>query len=388
MKTELTSAVSTPLSLRWREFRIKYLPAAVFLGTVGGCVLLWQPAVLNRGITGVADGTRSTLVSAQPGTLLSLHVNAFDTILPGQPLGVIQPKDTRAELDLLGSDLQIARLQLEPSLEEETQFNVDRIQLELLRLRSDHSVARVSLQRAEIELQRSKVLHEEKLLSDMAFELVEKARDLLVAEINEKERSIQILEKRTADLHRSASSRFPSNPAFGTNATHAALAQLRSLRDAAATNFAPKTLTAPIAGMIGALYKQPGEALLEGDSILLINSLWSERVIGYLRHPFPPLPQLGREVMLTTQERNPRKVRGLISHIGAQVVPITNALATVVQGKLMDVGLPIVIDIPIEARIRPGEMMTIHLPEPSTTPISTARATFRTGAPSTSLPGL
>jgi hypothetical protein len=50
-----------------------------------------------------------------------------------------------------------------------------------------------------------------------------------------------------------------------------------------------------------------------------------------------------------------------VTHIGAQVEVITNVLAFVHQGTLVDVGLPIVMDLPVHSRIRPGELVDLRI---------------------------
>jgi hypothetical protein len=137
------------------------------------------------------------------------------------------------------------------------------------------------------------------------------------------------------------------------------ITQLEKMRDAAATNWGPIVLRAPISGMVSLVYRQQGEHIVDGEPLLAINSHWADRIVGYLRQPYPIDPQIGMSVLVTTQERKSRKFWTEISQIGAQLEIITNSLAFVRQGALVDAGLPIVVDVPKGMHLRPGETVNL-----------------------------
>jgi hypothetical protein len=62
---------------------------------------------------------------------------------------------------------------------------------------------------------------------------------------------------------------------------------------------------------------------------------------------------------VTTRNRKRLEFPSRIVQVGAQVESITNALAYVRQGFLFDSGLPLVVEIPPESRIRPGELVDV-----------------------------
>ena len=92
----------------------------------------------------------------------------------------------------------------------------------------------------------------------------------------------------------------------------------------------------------------------------MIQSQRSERVVGYLRQPYTIQPRVGMPVTVVTRERMPKRFEALVTEVGAQVEIITNALAYVRPGYLVDAGLPVIISIPEEAPIRPGEMVDLN----------------------------
>ena len=139
------------------------------------------------------------------------------------------------------------------------------------------------------------------------------------------------------------------------------LSRLDAAQSLAASNWGPITLVAPISGMVSAVQRQQGEYILDGEPLVVVHSLWSDRVIGYLRQPYPIDPEIGLPVKVTTRTHAREQFWTSISQVGAQVDIITNALAYVRQGALVDVGLPIVIDLPSQSRIRPGEIVDLWI---------------------------
>ena len=363
--------IPVPLSLRWREFRIKSLPPLFFLLLCIACGLLWQSAVLQGGFLGVAEGSRSVVTALQPGVLGTLQTEAYDRVKAGQPLAEFNPFEPRVELDLLNSEVQLARLQWEPTAHEEYGFSADRLLLEIHRLRTEEAVAQVNLARAENDVKRNQPLFQEKLVSEEIFDLSNKTRDLYRAEIETKRQAIQALEARFQEITRQSTAN------EGQIGKQERLASLLGNLHTASNLIGRKTLTAPIDGLVAAIYRRPGESVLAGEPLLLINSEWSTRVVGYLRQPYPFTPEIGQRVRVTTQERRTRQVDGVLVQIGAQVESITNTLAMLPQGKLIDAGLPLVVDLPADARIRPGEVVSLSLIPPT---VSARVASRRNGA--------
>jgi hypothetical protein len=148
-------------------------------------------------------------------------------------------------------------------------------------------------------------------------------------------------------------------PRASTSPAVALLSNLLARHHALATNLGPMTLTAPITGMISSIQRRAGEQVIEGEPLLVISSPQAERVVGYLRQPYPVQPEPGMEAVLTTREWRRRQYIGLVTQVGAQLEYITNSLALLRPGALVDTGLPVIIDLSPEADIRPGEVVDI-----------------------------
>jgi hypothetical protein len=111
--------------------------------------------------------------------------------------------------------------------------------------------------------------------------------------------------------------------------------------------------------MVTTIARQPGEYVAEGEALIMVNGLWSERVVAYLRQPYPVDPEVGLAVQVTTRTHKRQMFTSEIAQIGAQLEIITNSLGFLRQGAIADMGLPIVVNVPREVAIRPGETVDV-----------------------------
>ncbi len=366
--------IPTPFSTIWREVRIRVIPLFVFVGVGIACYYLWGQMGRGSSVPGFGEGVRSIVASPYVGVLQQVYVEPFQWVEQGQPLARISPVDPQAKLDLLQSELQIARLRLEPSMSDREAMGYERLRVDLLRHQQELAMARVNFERAESAFQRNQKLVKDKLVSEDIYELSLGARDLYNAEIFTKSNAIVELEGRMTQLRSLGE---PQSP--GTNqSTVELIARLENRLAAAETNWSPITLTAPISGMVQVIYRHSAEYVVEGEPLMTINSGRSDRVVAYLRQPYPLDPEVGMEAEILTRTRKRQRFMSKVSEIGAQIETITNSLAFIKQGSMVDEGLPVVFPVPMDANIRPGEIVDVilkpiaFLPKPDENPRQTA----------------
>jgi multidrug resistance efflux pump len=358
-----TEPIPVPWSVRWREFRMSALPVIVFLMVSGATVLIWRTTATSTGVAGVGEGVRSQVSSPTVARIQSIMVRPYEMVNAGDPVAVLIPIDPAAGLGLLQADMDLARLTFQPSVAERNSMNFEQIRVDLLTTKAELEIAKVNLARFENQVRRNEPLFKEKLVSEDIYDLSVKTRDMFSAEVIAKSNAVAQIEKRLVELQSlGVPQAIAPDSALGTT-----IQRLESLRTQLATNWAPITLRAPITGMVGSVARQAGESAVEGEILLTINALTSERVVAYLRQPYPIDPHVGQEVVMITRERKPRRLNGSILQVGAQVEMITNALAFIRTGSLIDVGLPIVVSIPPDVSIRPGEILDITFRAPPST---------------------
>lgn len=309
---------------------------------------------------GIAEGVRSVVTAPQVGLLQEVNVRPYQWVKAGQPVALLRPLDPRAELGLMQSELDIARLRLEPSAADDNALDFERLRVEDFRLKQELSEATLNLRLAEKTLRRNDELRKEKLISEQLYDVSVHDRDRFLAEVKEKTAATMQIEARMAKLKVMGEPEHPgSNPAV-----HVFLAQAESRLAETRSNFTAVPLLAPISGMIQGVFRQAGEFVADSEPILSIASDKSDRVVAYLRQPYLVEPKVGMQVEVLTRARTRQRLPAQISEIGAQLEVITNSLAFLRPGHLVDVGLPLAITLPPDAEIRPGETVNVLFIKP------------------------
>ena len=269
-------------------------PCSCFLSLVGVTIVVWSRFYGAPTMSGVADGLRTTVASPQAGWLRELKVYPYQLVNRGDPIAIIEPVDARMPLDLLQAELELARLRHEPSVTDQNAMNYERVRVEFLRLQAELATARVNLARADNEVHRNQRLFEEKILSEDLYDLSVKTRDAFAAEVVAKTSAVTEIEQRLAKL------RTLGDPQMAVvdERLQAVLARLEATQAGAASNWGPITLVAPISGMVSGISRQPGEFVLDGEPVVGVASLGSQRVVAYLRQPYPFDPEVGMKVRL------------------------------------------------------------------------------------------
>ncbi len=357
MKADPLPPIPATLRLRWRLFRERVVPVVMFLCLAGVAVVVWSRYYGAPTMSGVADGVRTAVCAPQAGWLRELKVRPYQLVNQGDPIAVVEPVDNRVQLDLTRAELELARLQYEPSVADQNAMNYERVRVEYLRLQAELATARVNLTLAENEVRRNQQLYEQKILSEALYDLSLKTRDAYAAEVVTKTNAVTEIAGRLAAL------RALGDPQVAAvdEQLRQRLVQLEASLAATASNCAPVTLVAPISGMVSGINRQAGEYVLEGEPVAGVSSLGAQRVVAYLRQPYAIDPAVGMKVRIATRTEKREKFLSSIIHVGAQVEVITNALAFVRPSTLVDVGLPVVVGLPAQNHVRPGEIVDLWI---------------------------
>lgn len=360
-----------PLSRKviWQTVRMRAVPPLVLLCMAAAVVYQWRHMAAG-GVAALAEGNRSVVTCPRPSFITEIKVQPYQYVEAGQPLVVLKPSDPRIGLDILQSELQLARLQGEPSLAEQNALDYERLRVEQLRLKEEIAFAAVNLQRSEAALKRNALLRSDKLVSEDAYDLSLRDRDINAAEIEQKKSALAQIEARMGVLSAYGE---PDKPREKTSPLDP-LDEIRSKLTKAEADLSTVTLVAPISGMVHGIDRQQGDFLVEGDPIFTVYATRSDRVITYLRQPYPLEPQVGMKVEVLTRTQRRERFIAEVTQVGAQLETITNSLAFLKPGALVDVGLPVVVALPAQANIRPGETVDLGFlsgPEPKA-PLSTS----------------
>ncbi len=352
--------IPTPPALRWREFRVRFLPVLLFTLALGGVAVIWEHNVSAPMFVGAVEGHSAQVASPYPAKVLQLNVDRFQTVTKGTPLAVLLPTDPRTALAVIQSELDVLRTKLDPYLtRQRNATDYEKWRMDWLVQRVDLATARVNLQGASDELYRSKALHEQKLVSDEIYEQAVTLEGALAAEVLERSNLVQTAEASLQQLA-AASSPQQTND-FAATLTAALQAEEQKLKDAAVAGTEPVTLVAPMDGMVGIIYHRAGENVPEGSPILTITGMEPERIVAYLRQPVAFEPKVGEQVEVRTRAFQRQTSLARINNVGAQFEPITNVLAIAHPSGTFDFGLPVEITVPPGLKVRPGEIVDLSI---------------------------
>ena len=358
--------IPTPAAQRWRDLRLRSLPLiVVVLVLVLTCVLWTQRAGVPL-LVGEAETLRADVTAITDGVVTEVHVRRFQVVAAGDPIALVSrvdPETLRAQLAAIQADLQLTGARMALDAERNVQ-NHEQLRLDLMAHRIDLATARVNLQQAESELQRVTRLYQDRIVAPgispdggAGYELALRDRDALLIEVNEKASLIDDLERTLRRLRDT----FPlPEPGTLNDPVNAAITaqenQLQQLGN-------PVTLRAPMAGMVTAVMRVPGESLIAGTAIATVSAMQSEHIVGYVRQPLSLEPEIGMLVHVRTRGVATRTATERILQVGADMRLVTAPLRIRGFDPALERGLPILIRMPesLKPHVRPGELVDLRI---------------------------
>ncbi len=351
--------IPTPLSLRWREFRVRVLPILLFVLAVSGTCLIWQSNVSAPMLVGAVEARTAQVATPYAGRIMELKVDRFQTVMKGQPVAMLVPTDPRATLAVIQSELDILKTKLTPyQTEQRIQTSYEQLRTTWLVQRVDLATAQANLQGARDELRRQEELHKQKLVSDKDYEIAATLAAALEAEVIERSNVVYEAAVGLKQLEAMGSANQSTN--FIDSLTAGLEVEELKLKNAA-LSAEPVTLIAPVDGMVSQIFRQEGENVADGEPVLAIAASKPERIVAYLRQPVSFEPKVGAAVEVRTRTAQRHTSIGHINNIGAQFEPITNVLAVLHPGLPADYGLPIEISLPPGLKLLPGEVVDLSI---------------------------
>ncbi len=350
MENEKLPPIPTPFSQRWREFRIQVLPFVVFIATIVAIVYLWRNIVQPSSMVGFVETNQVYVASLQDGLISEIYVDRFQMVKQGQPLCVIANTDP----ELIAATIAAAKADLQVIVAR-GDVDIARGRLGLQQLAGDlfiqkiqQAARREELTLAQTNLVSAKILKDQNLASDLAYQAALAKRDALREEITERDKFIVDLEQNLTKFKL-----IPDDPIKGS-----VLEAIQWKEKELVLRLKPSLLKAPFDGMISTVHHRSGEKVLRGSPIITIASSTASNIIGYVRQPIQRPPKIDDLMRVTTRTTPRRSATGRIMKIGAQLEPLNPGLLSA-ELKRMEVGLPVLIALPPELGLFPGEFVDI-----------------------------
>jgi len=348
--------IPTPISQRWREFRIQVLPFVAFLLALIAIIQLWRNFVQPVGIVGFVETNQVHITPLQDGLVSTLLVQRFQTVTQGQEVAVIvnfDPLLIKAQVEAAQADLWVLRDRLLVD-KVRTDQNYQSFQETLFKAKVDQEIARAKLPLATNDFRRAAEQRTNNLIPEAAYDLAKSTLDTLIAEVKERDNYIKSLQKALDELRPKV---FPPE---GQDSIDLAL---KAKQEELLQLLKPSHLKAPIDGVVSMIYVQQNEQVRRGIAIADITPHSSSNIIGYLRQPIQRHPKVGDQVQVTTRTSPRLKGFSTVLKIGAQLEPLNPALLSA-ETPRMEMGLPIVVGLPPDMTLLPGEFVDVALLPP------------------------
>lgn len=115
-------------------------------------------------------------------------------------------------------------------------------------------------------------------------------------------------------------------------------------------------VVAPIAGQITAIHHHLGEAINTGQTLCTIAGGQGHFITSYIRIEDRAQPVAGMPVSIQTRTEPYRNYRAVVQRVGPQYQPIPHAQ---LRRRDEEWGLPVIIALPTNAQLRPGELVYV-----------------------------
>jgi len=356
--------IPIPPGQRWREFRLQAVPIIVFLTVLSLVVIIWRGYVSLPNLMGEVEVIRENVASPKAGVLSQLNVTSFQSVKAGDVVAYVittEPRILASSLAIIQAEIGLMRVNLEPILGQQRYvLSYDRARLDWMEQKVALATARVKLQLAVTELRRTEELFKEKILSEGVLDEARSAKEKLETEVEERTTLVEEQERTLQQLRLvNAPQSTPLSPPAPQDTMRAAIAVQEEKLRLAEAELSPITLRVPIDGMISTVHRRSGETIMAGESILTISAHSSDRIVGYMRQPLPFEPKVGMAVEIRSRSSGRQICSSKILRVGTQMEPVGTAQLSLANAKAVETGLPILVGLPPELKLRPGELVEL-----------------------------
>jgi multidrug resistance efflux pump len=352
--------IKVPAALMWREFRMRIMPALVFVCALVAAVYFWNAAVIGPTLVGEVEAVQAPVRTTENGKVTNLMVRPFQLVKAGDPLCEIDLSDIRiynSQLQEMRGRISLSQLEFEATTDRhKLAFDYWTLSMNTLRFRADLASAKAQLPTLEDLVTRNEKGMKEQVISVDIYESSLRQRDAVRAQIAELERLVSEAE---GQLKMAAQSTGVfTNYSIGHDLPEA-MKILELERKKLDIRREPTILRAPMDGVVGPIVRESGEVVRDGDTVLTIHALIGRRIVTYVRQGMDTPPK-GSKVTVRCRSRKREEAISKVEEIGFRYEPITNhALAR--PGVSFELGMPVAIQMPptLQTILRPGEAVDL-----------------------------
>ena len=347
--------VPSPPEHYWRQFRINILPILTFVAVLAATVWLWGKNLANPMVMGQAESLQADVVSPIKGRIVRLNVTQFQEVKAGDVIAAVETIDSQ----MLTNSVAIVRAELEALRANAGLDAGDRVRLADFQLgwmisRADLTTAQARLNWAEAEYERVRALAAEKFSSQQDLEVALRDRDQIRREVEQRTIAVTNAEKAWRDLN-------PDNANVDSPGMKSMLTVAEEKLRLAEAQLQPTLVTAPIDGCVSKLNEMTGSVVIDGDPIATIANPTANRIVGYLSQPLRIEPKVGMKAEIRSRGLVRTTGETQVTLVGPRIELFDAPLRIRGMGAAQERGLPIVMGIPPNMHVRPGELVDIRL---------------------------
>ena len=373
--------IPTPPGTLFREFRIQAVPYIAFVAGVGLAAWLWRGYVGPATLVGEVESVRGIVSSVGPGRLAQVQADALQRVTAGQVLArviTVEPRVLEAQIALSKARIDLIRLGPDSDLRKlNSQINLDGLRLNWMYKRAEWLSAKARSVYRQLELARLEKLRAGvtnagasspfPALSQNDLDI--SRRDAAVEEASVKELeqlvtqigdSIQLMQSKRPDGQESKS-------------TLAAIDVESKNLDLIESQMMPVDLLAPFDGVVSVVHRWTGETIQAGEPILTVSQEKPSRVVAFVRQPIQLQARTGMKVEVRSRAGNREAGVGEVIRVGSQLEPISPTLLPrsasassggMGGGVVAENGLPILVSLPGNLTVYPGEIIDLRIVAP------------------------
>lgn len=373
---ETLTPIPTPTRVAFREFRIGFVPYVMFAAVLGLTAIVWRGYVGPSVLVGEAESVKAIVGSTTSGRILRLQVGALQKVTAGQTIAQVSPVEPRvldAQIALSKARIDLIRAGISSDVRKENlRVNLEKLRLDMMSKRVELVEARAKQTYAELELARVERLFAGAATTPGGTTLpVFSKADLDVArrDVSAYGSMVQELTRLVSEIESSiremSSNEVKVDGELPMSVRSAINVEERTL-DLLEAQIAPQDLVAPFDGVVSVIHRQAGEIILAGEAILTVSKDKAARVVAFVRQPLNLDPQVGMKVHVRSRSGRHASAVGEVVSVGAQLEPVFPTLLPKNSGGAnsggvpVEMGLPLLVSLPAELGIRPGELVDLN----------------------------
>jgi multidrug resistance efflux pump len=370
--------------------RAHFIPVVVWLATVACLVAMFSYRARRFQVLGIAQGNVQEIAATCTGRLTSVAVELFDEVKVGQILAVIdtatddvnQPQIVQAQLATIQAQIGELRAQLDETADrlsaeaanletdkvnEQRRFavNVEGAKLEVLQIEAAIEIDRLTLDRLELD-GKIFVLQDRLDANDSGpYELrrIKNEYNVIAKRIYNNERLLaQAQNNRTLAVQRFErfKQREPNHPAMDKALAvigKAITVEERRMEELLVKRV-PLELKSPFKGVVSLIHRGPGETVLAGQPIMAVAETTPREIVAYVTEKQAGRVREYMTVKLVRKDSPELLAESQIIHVGPTIEQKPPRLWR--NPNVPEWGRPIVIKIPSEMQLVPGETVGIR----------------------------